>query len=123
MIAADGGEVSSHSTCHMAAGDLMSGLSHRPAPPTGRWSFGEDTILHTRAGVLLPELLIASAGQAVLHGSLSLSGASLRAATVPRPPALLGPAGPWQECQGGPGPYRCRHRSCAGARRKRHYRR
>jgi hypothetical protein len=47
----------------------MSGLSDRAVPPMGRWSFGGDAILHTPAGVLLPELLIASADQTVLPGS------------------------------------------------------
>jgi hypothetical protein len=87
----------------------MSGLSGQAAGSADRWSFGAVSILHTRAGVLLPEALIAGAGQAVLHGSLSLSGASYRAAAVPRPPALspgaLAPAGPRQERPGGPGPY------------------
>jgi hypothetical protein len=66
----------------------MPGFSDRPAVPTARWSFGGGDIIGTRAGALLPEVLIAGPGQAVLHGSLSLSGASHRAAAVPRPPAL-----------------------------------
>lgn len=66
----------------------MSGLSGGAAAPVHRWSFGGTAILHTRAGVLLPEVLIASDGWAVLHGSLSLSGATRRAAATPRPPAL-----------------------------------
>ena len=66
----------------------MPGFPDRPAVPAARWSFGGGDIIHTRAGALLPEVLIAGPGQAVLHGSLSLSGASYRAAAVPRPPAL-----------------------------------
>jgi hypothetical protein len=53
------------------------------AAPAGRRSFGGAAVLHTRAGVLLPEVLIAGAGHATLHGSLlrgslSLSGAGVR---------------------------------------------
>lgn len=66
----------------------MPGFPDRPAVPAARWSFGGGDIIHTRAGALLPEVLIAGPGQAVLHGSLSLSGASYRAAAAPRPPAL-----------------------------------
>lgn len=66
----------------------MSGCPDRPAVPAARWSFGGGDVIGTRAGALLPEVLVAGPGRAVLHGSLSLSGASLRAAAVPRPPAL-----------------------------------
>ena len=66
----------------------MPGFSDRPAVPAARWSFGGGGTIGTRAGALLPEVVIADPGQAVLHGSLSLSGASHRAASVPRPPAL-----------------------------------
>jgi hypothetical protein len=66
----------------------MPGFSDQPAVPPARWSFGGGDVIGTRAGALLPEVLIAGPGQAVLHGSLSLSGASHRAAAVPRPPAL-----------------------------------
>jgi len=66
----------------------MPGFPDRPAVPAARWSFGGGDAIGTRAGALLPEVLIAGPGQAVLHGSLSLSGASHRAAAVPRPPAL-----------------------------------
>ncbi len=66
----------------------MPGFPDRPAVPAARWSFGGGGTIGTRAGALLPEVLIAGPGQAVLHGSLSLSGASHRAAAVPRPPAL-----------------------------------
>jgi len=62
----------------------VAGLSDRSV---GRWSFGGDAIFHIRAGVLLPEVLIAGADQAVLHGSLSLSGVGYHAAASPRPPA------------------------------------
>jgi hypothetical protein len=64
------------------------------ATPEDRWSFGGATVLHTPAGVLLPEILIAGASQAILYGSLTLSGDSPLAAAVPRrrvpaPGALL----------------------------------
>ena len=64
------------------------------ATSADRWSFGGATALQTRAGVLLPEILIAGASQAVLHGSLTLSGNSQLAGAVPRrrvpaPGALL----------------------------------
>jgi len=64
------------------------------ATPEDRWSFGGATVLHTPAGVLLPEILIAGASQAILYGSLTLSGDSPHAAAVPRrrvpaPGALL----------------------------------
>jgi len=65
-----------------------------PATPADRWSFGGATALQTPSGVLLPEILIAGASQAILHGSLTLSGNSQLAAAVPRrrapaPGALL----------------------------------
>lgn len=65
-----------------------------PATPADRWSFGGATTLQTPAGVLLPEILIADASQAILHGSLALSGNGQLAAAVPRrrvpaPNALL----------------------------------
>jgi len=43
------------------------------AAPAERWSFGGTAALKTPGGVLLPEVLIAGPGQAVLHGSLTLS--------------------------------------------------
>ena len=45
-----------------------------PAEPAERWSFGGAAALQTSAGVLVPEILIAGAEQAVLYGSLTLSG-------------------------------------------------
>jgi hypothetical protein len=45
-----------------------------PAEPAERWSFGGAAALQTPAGVLVPEILIAGAEQAVLYGSLTLSG-------------------------------------------------
>jgi hypothetical protein len=65
-----------------------------PATQPDRWSFGGAAILQTPAGVLLPGILIADAGQAVLHGSVTLSGNGQLAAAVPRrrvpaPGALL----------------------------------
>jgi hypothetical protein len=44
------------------------------ATPADRWSFGGAAALGTPAGVLLPEILIAGAGHAVLHGTLTMSG-------------------------------------------------
>jgi hypothetical protein len=69
--------------------DLDTGAERRrpAAAPPGRWSFGGVTILHTRAGVLLPEVLIAGAGQATLHGSLS-HGALSRSGTGRHPAAV-----------------------------------
>jgi len=55
-----------------------------PAMSADRWSFGGATALQTPAGVLLPEILIAGASQAVLHGSLTLPGNSQLAGAVPR---------------------------------------
>jgi hypothetical protein len=66
-----------------------------PAAPADRWSFGgAAAILQTPAGILLPGILIADAGQAILHGSLTLSGNSQLAEAVSRrrrsaPGALL----------------------------------
>lgn len=54
-----------------------------PAELEARWSFGGAAALQTAAGVLVPETLMACAGQAVLCGSLTLSD-SLLAAAVPR---------------------------------------
>ena len=45
-----------------------------PAEPPERWSFGAAAALQTPAGVLVPEILIAGAEQAVLYVSLTLSG-------------------------------------------------
>jgi len=64
------------------------------AEPTERWSFGGAGAVRTPAGVLVPEILIASAEQAVLYGSLTLSGNGQPAAPVARrrlagPGALL----------------------------------
>jgi hypothetical protein len=55
-----------------------------PAAQADRWSFGGAAIVQTPAGVLLPEILIAGADQAVLHGSLALSGNGQLAGAVPR---------------------------------------
>jgi hypothetical protein len=66
----------------------MPGFPDRPAVPAARRSFGGGDTIGTRAGALLSEVLITGPDQAVLHGSLSLSGASYRAAAVPRPSAL-----------------------------------
>jgi hypothetical protein len=55
-----------------------------PAAWEDRWSFGGATALQTPAGVLLPEILIAGASQAVLHGSLTLSENGEPAGAVPR---------------------------------------
>lgn len=44
------------------------------ATPADRWSFSGAAALETPAGVLLPEILIAGAGHAVLHGTLAMSG-------------------------------------------------
>ncbi len=65
-----------------------------PAEPAERWSFGGAAALQTPAGVLVPEILIAGAGQAVLYGSLTLSGNGQLTAPVARrrvavPGALL----------------------------------
>jgi hypothetical protein len=64
-----------------------------PALPEDRWSFGADAALQTPVGVLLPEILMAGASQAILHGSLTLSDSVLAAAVprrrVPAPGALL----------------------------------
>lgn len=62
--------------------------------PVSRWSFGGAAALQASAGVLLPEMLIADASQAILYGSLTLSGNSQLPAAVPRrrvlaPGALL----------------------------------
>jgi hypothetical protein len=47
------------------------------AAPAERWSFGGAAALPTPDGVLLSEILIAGADQAILHGSLTLSGDGL----------------------------------------------
>jgi hypothetical protein len=65
-----------------------------PATPADRWSFGGAATLQTSAGVLLPEILIAGASQAILHGTLTLSGNGQLAGAVRRrrvraPGALL----------------------------------
>ena len=59
-----------------------------------RWSFGGAVALQTPDGVLLPEILIAGADQAILHGSLTLSEngqpmAPAQPRRVPGPGALL----------------------------------
>jgi hypothetical protein len=54
------------------------------AEPAERWSFGGAGALRTPAGVLVPEILIAGAEQAVLYGSLTLSGNGQLAAPVAR---------------------------------------
>jgi hypothetical protein len=64
------------------------------ATPAGRWSFAGATALRTPAGVLLPEILIAGASQAVLHGTLTLTGDGQLGGALPRrrgpaPGALL----------------------------------
>lgn len=64
------------------------------AEPAERWSFGGAAALQTPAGVLVPEILIAGAEQAVLYGSLTLSGNGQLTAPVARrraaaPGALL----------------------------------
>jgi len=60
------------------------------AAPAERWSFGGAATLQTPGGVLLPEILIAGAGQAILHGSLTLSENGQPMAPVP-PRRVLGP--------------------------------
>jgi hypothetical protein len=45
-----------------------------PAAPAEQWSFGGAAAVPTPDGVLVPEILIASASQAILHGSLTPSG-------------------------------------------------
>jgi hypothetical protein len=63
-----------------------------PAEPAERWSFGGAAALQTPAGVLVPEILIAGAGQAVLYGSLTLSGnGQLTAPVARRRAAVPGP--------------------------------
>jgi len=53
------------------------------AAPAERWSFGGADVVQTPDGVLLPELLMAGADQAVLHGSLTLSANGQLMAAVP----------------------------------------
>ncbi len=48
-----------------------------------RWSFGGAAAIQAPGGVLLPEILIAGADQAILHGSLTLSENGLLIAPVP----------------------------------------
>ena len=60
------------------------------AAPAERWSFGGAAALQTPGGKLLPEILIAGAGQAILHGSLTLSENGQLMAPVP-PRRVLGP--------------------------------
>jgi hypothetical protein len=55
-----------------------------PATPVERWSFGGGAALQTSAGVLLPEILLADASQAILYGTLRLSGNSQLTTAVPR---------------------------------------
>jgi hypothetical protein len=64
------------------------------AAPAERWSFGGAAALRTPGGVLVPEILIAGASQAILHGSLTLAGNAQITGAVPRrrvpgPGALL----------------------------------
>lgn len=64
------------------------------AAPTERWSFGGAGAVQAPGGVLLPEILIAGADQAILHGCLTLSENGLLIAPVsprraPGPGALL----------------------------------
>jgi hypothetical protein len=54
-----------------------------PALPEDRWSFGGAAALQTPAGVWLPEILMAGASQAILHGSLTLSGNGQRQLAAP----------------------------------------
>jgi len=54
------------------------------AAPAERWSFGGAAALPTPDGVLVPEILIADASQAILHGFLTLSGNGQLTAPVPR---------------------------------------
>jgi hypothetical protein len=66
----------------------------RRRSPAERWSFGGAAALQTPAGVLVPEILIAGAEQAVLYGSLTPSGNGQLTAPVARrrvavPGALL----------------------------------
>jgi hypothetical protein len=65
---------------------LKAEVARRRSPVTSvdRWSFGGASALQTPAGVLLPEILIAGASQAVLHGTLTLSGNGQLAGAVPR---------------------------------------
>ncbi len=44
------------------------------ATPAERWSFGGAAALGTPAGVLLPDILMAGGGHAVLYGTLTMSG-------------------------------------------------
>jgi hypothetical protein len=60
--------------------------------PAERWSFGGAAGLPTPNGLLLPEILIAGADQAILHGSLTLSENGQLMAPVP-PRRVLGPGG------------------------------
>jgi hypothetical protein len=53
------------------------------AASADRWSFGGAATLQTSAGVLLPEILIAGASQAILHGTLTRSGNGQFAGAVP----------------------------------------
>jgi len=54
-----------------------------PATRADRWSFSGAGTVQTPAGVLLPEILTAGASQAMLCGSLTLSGTGRLAASVP----------------------------------------
>jgi hypothetical protein len=62
------------------------------AAPAERWSFGGAVALPTPDGVLLPEILIAGADQAILHGSLTLSENGAFLPPVP-PRRVPGPGG------------------------------
>jgi hypothetical protein len=81
-----------------------------PAAPRERWSFGGAAAVQAPGGVLLPEILIAGADQAILHGSLTLSENGMFLPPVP-PRRVPGPGGALlaaapahlQEHQGNPG--------------------
>lgn len=64
--------------------------------PAERWSFGGVTALETATGVLVPEILVADAGHAMLHASLIPSGnGQPTAARRRRPPAPGRPFARW----------------------------
>lgn len=63
-----------------------------PAALTERWSFGGAAAVRTPGGMLLPEILIAGADQAILHGSLALTDNGQLMAPVP-PRRVRGPGG------------------------------
>jgi hypothetical protein len=68
---------------------LKAEVARRRSPATlvDRWSFAGATTLQSSAGVLQPEILIADASQAILYGSLRLSGNGQLRAALPRRPA------------------------------------